>query len=75
MFFSRVNKLCGTCGVAYKEWAKDEIGVPLYYIGNGDGTYGLGSPKKPNSADKYFCGPVCASKFMKEQQDEKTRQD
>lgn len=49
----------------YDQFTTDLLGIPLYYIGNGNGSFALGSPMKPNEADKYFCGPNCASKFIK----------
>ena len=64
--FTRVLEKCPVCNKTYAEFATDPYGIPLYYIGNGDGTFSLGSPMKPNNADKYFCGPQCASKFIRE---------
>ena len=63
--FNRIYELCGECKKPYKDFYKDGMGIPFYYIGNGDGTYSVGSPMKPNKADKYFCGPECASKFIR----------
>ena len=54
--FTNITCSCHVCGIKYIDIPnKGGAGEPLYYEG---------SPLDPNGADKYFCGPECATKYL-----------
>ena len=56
--------ICIECETDEIEFS-DSFNVPIYYIGRGDGLFSIGDPSNPFNVDGHFCGPECASKFIR----------